>query len=465
MKRILIPSLLILTLLLLVGCNLTGSTPESIEPTATFETTPEPTTNVQVEPTSVPLPDNLIAYYPFTSDLIDLTRNNSPATASYGNPLPDGIFCNSFCDVTTAALDGFDINAFTIRVEFLEPKFPVFRDTVFVGGEYRWARYILLPDGTVALGYNNEEAICSVNYQINVWHEAVITYDGTTLNLYLDGIQGCSVATSLETGGGVNYITMRDNGYGSSFIGIVKNLQVFNTAQVPQVRTPLPGDVSLTDPTLTPADLILSSCPTEAELAAIDADLTLTFESDPAAGNIVCSSSAGSRDLSGFQRIVYTTLLVMKQLEFTQPLPWTDKNLYAWFTDSINGLRFRSDIGYSSCCDPAGVINIQTNDLAVNDTNKWIDPQITTGALDLLVLFVHEARHSEFGGHTCGSNDNTRAEMGPWGVQYYLEVYLANNLKDPSFLTIPDPHLATYYSDLAAIKASQVLFSSFCQDE
>jgi hypothetical protein len=462
MKRTLFTSFILL-ILLLVGCNPAGGTP-----TGTMDATPE-TTGGQTgspspEPTPVALPANLIAFYPLTSDFTDLTGNNSPATATIGSPSPDGLFCNAVCDVTTPYLSGLNFNAFTIRVEFLEPKYPLFQDTVFVGGEHRWAKFTLLPDGKVALGYNDDEITCSVQYQTNVWHEGVITYDGATLKLYLDGTEGCSVATPLTTGG-VNLITLHDGGRDSSFIGIVKNLQVYNTVEVPQARIPQAGNVPLTDPTLTPADVILGSCPPEAELAAIDADLTLTFESDPSAGVLVCTAAEGSRDLTSFKRIVYTTLLVMKKIEFNQPLPWTDKQLYPWFVDTVDGIRFRGDIEYSSCCDPAGVINIQTGNLSVNDTNKWIDPQFNTGAMDLLMLFVHEARHNEFGGHTCGSNDNTRAEMGPWGVQYYLETYLANNLKDPSFLTIPDPSLAAYYSERASVNASQILFSSFCQDK
>jgi len=456
MNRALFTCFIVLGTILLVGCNLPGVSPQSEPPTSVVETT---------QPTTTALPANMIAFYPLTSDFTDLTGNNSPITATIGSPSPNGVFCNASCDVTTPALNGFNLNAFTIRAEFLEPKYPVFRDAVFVAGQYRWAKFTLLPDGNVALGYNNNNDVpCSVQYQTNVWHEAVITYDGTILKLYLDGTEGCSVATPLETGGAPNYITLRDYGYGSSFIGVAKNLQVYNTVEVPRAYTPQSSNVTLTDTTLTPADIILSSCPSEAELAAIDADLTLAFESDPSAGNLVCTAAAGSRDLTSFKRIVYTTLLVMKKLEFNQPLPWTDKQLYTWFVDTISGIRFRGDIEYSSCCDPAGVINIQTGNLSVSYTNKWIDPQINTGAQGLLVLFVHEARHNEFGGHTCGTNDNTRAEMGAWGVQYFLETYLANNLEDPSFLTIPDPDLATYYSETATNDANMILRSSFCLD-
>lgn len=463
-----------LGIVLLGGCNLQiESAPQSASPsvitgispvaTITGEQMETPTAKPTAKPTAVPLPANLIAFYPLISDFKDLTHINPPATATIGIPSPDGIFCNAFCDLTTPYLSGLNFNAFTIRVEFSVTKYPVFRDPVFVGGEYRWTQFALLPDGKVALGYNNDEITCSVMYQKNVWHEADITYDGTTLRLFLDGIEGCSVPTALATGG-VNFITLRDNGRDSSFSGIIKNLQVFNTVEIPQPRNPQPANLTLTDPNLSPADIILSSCPTDAELAAVDADLALTFESDPSTGDLICTAMAGSRDLTSFKRIVYTTLLVMKKLEFNQPLPWTDKQLYPWFIETVVGIRFRGDIEYSSCCNPAGVINIQTGNLAVNNTNKWIDPQINSGALDLLVLFVHEARHAEFGGHTCGSNDNTRAEMGSWGVQYYLYNYLANFLKDPSFLKIPDPNLASYYSRITTNDANMILFSSFCQD-
>ncbi len=450
--------------ILLVGCNLPGVAQQRGTPTSTME----PTVGGQVEPTlseptTTRLPVNMIAFYPLTSDFMDQTGNNAPATATFGSPSPDGVFCNAVCDVTTPALNGFNPDTFSVRVEFLEPKYPVFRDTVFVAGDYRWAKYVLLPDGTVALGYNNEEINCSIKYQANVWHEAFITYDGTTLKLYLDGTEGCSVATSLTTGG-LNLITLRDYGWGSSFIGVAKNLQVYNTVEIPRARIPQPGNVTLTDTTLSPADVILSSCPSEAELAAIDADLALTFEADPSAGNPVCTASAGSRDLTSFKRIVYTTLLVMKRLEFNQPLPWTDQQLYTWFINTIHGIRFRTDIEYSSCCNPAGVINVQAGNLSVNYTDKWIDLQLNSGAKGLLVLFVHEARHNEFGGHTCGTDDNTRAEMGSWGVQYYLEAYLADNLRDPSFLTIPIPSLGSYYSETAMNDANMILSSNFCMD-
>ena len=457
--------------ILLAGCNLATGTPQSEPPTSMQQAPSEatPTTGVQAdtptsEPTKTALPANLIAFYPLMSNLNDITGINGPATTTIGSPSADGFFCNGACDLTTPVLNGLNFNAFTIRVEFLEPKYPVFQDPIFVGGDYRWAKFTLLPGGKVELVYNNDLKVpCSVTYQTNVWHEADITYDGSTLKLYLDGSEGCSVTAALDNGG-VNLITLHDGGYDSSFLGIVRNLQVYNAVEVPQAWIAQPGNVTLTDTIIAPVDIILSSCPTEAELAAIDADLSLTFQSDPSSGTLVCTAAAGSRDLTSFKRIAYTTLLVMKKLVFNKPLPWTDKQLYAWFVSTIHGIRFRGDIANSSCCNPAGVINIQTT-ISTNTTNKWIDRQTNTGAQDLLVLFVHEARHNEIGGHTCGTNDNTRAEMGAWGVQYYLLTYLAEDLKDPSFLSIQDPGMANYYYQTAAFDAKMVLNSSFCNDK
>jgi len=469
MRRKLIDCFILIGTIVLLSCNLVTNIPRGALPTVPGTTAPETTTTISqeqptiTEPTSIPLPENLIAAYSLTSDLSDMTGKNAPAVASIGNPSPDGFFCNSVCDLTTPSINGFNLNAFTIRAEFLEPKFPLFNDSVFVAGDFRWAKFSLLSDGKVLLVYNNSQEVpCSVTYEVNFWHEATITYDGNTMILYLDGIEGCRVSTALEVGDR-NNISLLDSGRGSSFIGIVRNLQVYNSVEIPQPREPQPGDVTLTDQTLAPVDLILQSCPSEADLAAIDAEINLSFEHDPSAGSLVCHAADGSRDLTSFKRIVYTTLLVMKELEFTQPLPWTGKPLYSWFIDTINGIRFRGDIERSYCCEPAGMINIQT-DLSVVDTNKWIDPQFSSGAQDLMVLFVHEARHNEFGGHTCGTDDNTRAEMGAWGVQYYLYLYLANNVKDASFLTIPIPALTGYYSQIATGDADRILISSFCMD-
>lgn len=186
-------------------------------------------------------------------------------------------------------------------------------------------------------------------------------------------------------------------------------------------------------------DQLLARCPTAQQVAAINAGLKLTFEADPTAGKLVCTASTGSADLTLLQRRIYQTLQVVKRLEFSQPLPWTTKPLYVWLTDTIKAVRFRSDIELSFCCQPKDTINIKVaNNMYHVLTDRWIDPSIGGGLADLVVLLVHEARHNEGRPHTCGANDNTIGELGAWGVQYYLDLWLsdyvdANLFNNPTY--------------------------------
>lgn len=173
---------------------------------------------------------------------------------------------------------------------------------------------------------------------------------------------------------------------------------------------------------------IAARCPTAAEIAAIDADLQITFSGDPTAGTIVCS--AGSRQLTFLQAQAYRSLIIAQRLTFDAPLPWTAESLYNWLIHSIRGIRFRSDIQFSNCCEPANTINIQTG-VAIAQPQFAGVTEFVVGFLDLL---VHETRHNNIGGHTCGSNDQTLAELGAWGAQYYVALWIAEH-SDPSFVT------------------------------
>ncbi len=153
----------------------------------------------------------------------------------------------------------------------------------------------------------------------------------------------------------------------------------------------------------------------------------------------------------------------MKAISFDAPLPWTDKTLYQWFIDTIDAVRFRADITYSYCCEPANVINIRVAENSyVMLTGRWVDPAIGGGLMDTMVLYVHEARHNEGYGHTCSSNDKTIAEMGSWGVQYYLLQWLAQHT-DPVFFRAPggDPDS---YRRIALNSMVMIRKSCFCNE-
>jgi hypothetical protein len=199
------------------------------------------------------------------------------------------------------------------------------------------------------------------------------------------------------------------------------------------------------------ANAIIARCPTPAEVAASDRDLMITFENDPTTGRIECTAAQSSRDLTLLQAQVYRVLNVARRLTFDAPLPWTSSSLYQWIVSSIRGIRFRGDIGNSFCCNPPGTINIQSQNLAAVQFPfdfQWVGT--------LLVLFVHETRHSNGFPHTCGVNDNTISELGAWGVQYHMNLFLGSHV-DPAFLT------STQRS--AFVQAAQGTCSTrFCQD-
>jgi hypothetical protein len=155
--------------------------------------------------------------------------------------------------------------------------------------------------------------LCNLQYQLDAWQEADLTYDRTTLILYLDGTAGCSSTAKLDIVGS-NNISLVDGSDGATFPGFVRDLEVYNTVEVPEVSSPVPASLALIDPTMSPADKILDSCPSEAQLEAIDAAVPISFEADPSAPTLVCTKAAGSRDLTNLERITYTILMVMQHL-------------------------------------------------------------------------------------------------------------------------------------------------------
>jgi hypothetical protein len=141
----------------------------------------------------------------------------------------------------------------------------------------------------------------------------------------------------------------------------------------------------------------------------------------PRGGKLVCTAASGSADLTLLQRRAYQTLQAMQRLQFSKPLPWTNQSLYDWFVNTIKGIRFRSDTEFSFCCDPKDTINVKiANNTFLVLTDRWVDPQTGDGLMNEVVLYVHEARHNQGYGHTCGTDDKTIAELGAWGCSIIL---------------------------------------------
>ena len=196
-------------------------------------------------------------------------------------------------------------------------------------------------------------------------------------------------------------------------------------------------------------DELITRCPPAAVLDGIDEDFDIRFEftGDLTGEGLFCTAAEGSRDLTHFEERVYQALIALRALEFNAALPWTDKNLYEWMADSIDGIRLRTDITASSCCAaPSGAIGEYVNlvaspSLLVLQTDLWYNGD-EQGLNSLVQLMVHEARHADDKPHTCGSSDDlTLEELGAWATVYYLYRALAFNI-DPCFMrpTLPaDP--------------------------
>jgi hypothetical protein len=79
-------------------------------------------------------------------------------------------------------------------------------------------------------------------------------------------------------------------------------------------------------------------------------------------------------------------------------------------------VRIRTGIAYDSCCEPPGVLSLVGNRVEESTLPSYLE------------IMVHEARHVRGAPHTCGqSQDNTIADLGAFGVQYHLLMWLANH--------------------------------------
>jgi hypothetical protein len=223
-----------------------------------------------------------------------------------------------------------------------------------------------------------------------------------------------------------------------------------------KIYTPEPSPSTGVD--VAPVDQMLARCPPSTELEALHADLDISFEMDLTGQPLACTAEDGSWNLTVFQKRFYNTLLVMKNIQFAQPLPWTNKPLYGWFIDVIDGIRVRPDVRLSYCCDPGGVINIRTHNLAINDTERWVDPSTGDGAVSLFLLLVHEARHAQGFLHDCGNADKRLTQMGAWGTQYFLDVWLAK-YANSAFFAASDVD----YREYPLEDAENIVLAYICQ--
>ena len=187
----------------------------------------------------------LIAHYPLISDGADLTGLNSPMNLHNAPFQNGGIYCNgiysissdpTYCLAESPPINSFKFESFAISMDFFVTE-RVRQPVWIIGKSCRWIGFYLDYNGTVSLLYNNWDLLTTPKtYSLNEWHNAKISYDGHTANIFLDNI----LAGSLKFGNGyvpLNYgacgpldteIGVTNYSNGEVFKGHVKDLKVYS---------------------------------------------------------------------------------------------------------------------------------------------------------------------------------------------------------------------------------------------
>ncbi|GEM_PF-4141323 len=201
-------------------------------------------------------------------------------------------------------------------------------------------------------------------------------------------------------------------------------------------------------------DNILQSCPTPQEITLFNSEFKITSNTTLKYDCVFGVNPNFPIEKLDPRLTVYQSLRVIKLLDFSQPLPWTDKSLYSWLKETIKGVHINADFPYSFCCDPTGIINLKEENLQQQNKLKWVDPQTGSGMAYLVAVLIHEARHTTHK-HTCnGYDDQTVQEMGAWGVEYYIDYFGANYL--------PLTYQTMYEKNELAYSAQKIKTTRFC---
>jgi hypothetical protein len=211
-------------------------------------------------------------------------------------------------------------------------------------------------------------------------------------------------------------------------------------ASISPSGTPRACDV----PVYVPVPSMPWSCPPVAAVRAMETELDIVFEQDPTVGAAACGAADGSLELTRLQERVFQALYLMRRLRFDAPLPWTSETLWSWFTGEVRGIRVGGSRTY--CCPSPGVIVIA------------VSSEYGSGFPTLIEGLVHEARHIDGQHpHSCGTGaDQSIAELGAYGVQYYLNLWLARHTVEPA--------LSVEERQYCASRADFMRYYSFCQE-
>lgn len=186
---------------------------------------------------------HLIAHYQLATDAVDLTGKNTQIKLQNAPFEQGGVYCNGIysysgtnpCRVETPPIADLNPEALMVSIDFNATEIKA-QPVWVLGTGCRWLGFYLMDDGKIALLYNNANWLkTNMSYSLNKWHNAKISYDGTTVNIYLDD----ALAGTLKFGDGyvsLDYASCSYNDFeisltnyanGQVFKGWVKELKVF----------------------------------------------------------------------------------------------------------------------------------------------------------------------------------------------------------------------------------------------
>jgi hypothetical protein len=205
---------------------------------------------------------------------------------------------------------------------------------------------------------------------------------------------------------------------------------------------PLPSAV-------TSLDQRLATCPAAAELASI-ADSNVIFDNTVSSLPLVCREADGSKDLTYPQLRVSWALIILKELRFDTPVPWTSKPLYDWVRETVNSVRIIVGSGNSNYQQAGNGVIMYVN---ASSTEALTWPTIQ----QFLGLLMHEVRHAESGGHLCGGQwDNRVSDMGAFGVHNTFFTWIGEH-SDPAVIPVE-------YRPYAKFIACRQRGTAFCME-
>ena len=174
--------------------------------------------------------NDLLAYYPLSTNGLDATGLNSYMTLTNAPFLNGGVYCNGTLNysVITPTINNFSFSNMSISFDFYVKEFKN-QPVISCGSTYRWLGFFLNSNHTVKMLYNNANyAPSTLTYDTARWYHGNITYDGTTARIYLNASLAASYAVALDYIATDTRISTRYYASSGSFKGYIKNLRIAN---------------------------------------------------------------------------------------------------------------------------------------------------------------------------------------------------------------------------------------------